>query len=235
MKKWAVVLVVGALVLTACAGTGGDLPGPGSGDGSLIGARDEDRSGGGKKARDGKANKADKSAKAASPDETPGTGSSSGPVTECPTASGGGDHVAQLVDVRVGTHDGYDRVAFEFAPPKEGARHFGVPRYQVTAINGPITEDPSGNPVAVNGSVYAGIVLHGASGVEFTSSSPEGYRVTYSGPRELRPGFDVLAEAQQTGDFEATLSWAFGLERRSCWRAFELTNPLRVVIDFPHA
>lgn len=109
-----------------------------------------------------------------------------------------------------------------------------MPRYQVSQVTPPITEDASGRPVAVDGDHYAGVVFHGGTGVDLTTSDPKGYKLTYTGPREIKPGFGVLAEVQETGDFEATVSWAFGLNRAACWRVFHLQDPVRVVVDFLH-
>lgn len=145
---------------------------------------------------------------------------------------GGGDEssLATLVDVRVGAHDGYDRVTFEFAPPSDD-KYFGLPEYELAAAVPPITEDGSGEPVSVDGTNFAVIVFHGASGVDMTADD---YTISYSGSRDFRPGFSALAEARQTGDYEATLSWAFGLNGTSCGSVLVLQDPLRVAIDFPH-
>jgi hypothetical protein len=224
MKRFLVAMVVGALALTACAQRGTGLGAPVSEQSEQASKKaSPDRSH--KKARS-KARSA--GTKAPTPVET--TGSLQG--AECAPAAGGGDHLAQLTAVRVGTHDGYDRVTFEFAPPENGPVAFGVPRYQISRLTSPITEDPSGRTVAVDGHHYAGIVFHGGTGVDLTTSDPKGYKLTYTGPREIRTGFGVLAEAQETGDFEATLSWAFGLNRASCWRVSVLQDPVRVVVDF---
>jgi hypothetical protein len=148
----------------------------------------------------------------------------------CEAVSGGAEgKVANLVDVRVGAHEGYDRVTFEFAPPADG-QYFGLPPYDVKAATLPITEDGSGEPVDVEGDSFATVVFHGASEVDFTS--PEGYEITYDGPKEFRPGSGALVEATRTGDFEAVLAWAFGLNQGSCWTVQELQDPIRLVIDF---
>lgn len=150
----------------------------------------------------------------------------------CEASSGGHEgKVASLVDVRVGAHDGYDRVTFEFAPPRDG-KYFGLPPYEIKAATLPIVQDGSGEPVEVAGESFASIVIHGASGVDFTGQS--GYEVTYDGPKEIRPGYEALVEATQTGDFEAVLSWAFGMNEGSCWTVVELEDPLRLVIDLSH-
>jgi hypothetical protein len=150
----------------------------------------------------------------------------------CQASSGGSESkVANLVDVRVGAHEGYDRVTFEFAPPSDG-KYFGLPPYEIKAATPPIVQDGSGEPVEVEGDSFAAMVIHGASGVDFTGQS--GYEITYDGPKEIRPGYKALVEATRTGDFEATLSWAFGLNEGSCWTVVELEDPLRLVIDFSH-
>jgi hypothetical protein len=149
----------------------------------------------------------------------------------CDPAHGGTEgHLAQLVDVRVGAHEGYDRVTFEFEPPADG-QGFGLPTYKVASATPPITEDASGEPVHVEGTHFATVIFQGASGVEF---NPNGYELSYTGPKDFRPGFTVLEEARETGDFEAVLSWAFGLNSASCWQVRVLQDPARVVIDFPH-
>src|SRR5918999_284979 len=226
MKRLFVVIVVGALALTACGERGTDLGAPVSAE-SPKDSEKEASAGSHRKARQ-------KSKGAAKRAPSPVEATASGPAVECSPASGGADHLAQLTDVRVGTHDGYDRVTFEFAPPENGPWAFGVPRYEISRITAPITEDPSGRPVEVDGDHHAGIVFHGGTGVDLTTSSPKGYKLTYQGPREIRTGFGVLAEAQETGDFEATMSWAFGLNRASCWRVTQLQDPVRVVVDFLH-
>jgi hypothetical protein len=228
MKKLLVGMVIGALALTACAQRGSDLGSPISAE---SGETSEEPSSGTthrKKARSKSRNAAKKKAVAPVASVVPQQ------PMECSSATGGGDYFAYLTDVRVGTHEGYDRVVFEFAPPDNGSAAFGTPRYRLSRVTPPITEDGSGRPVEVDGAYHAGIVFHGGTGVEFTASDPKGYKLTYTGPREIKTGYRVLAETQETGDFEATLAWAFGLNRASCWRVSVLEDPLRVVVDFLH-
>ncbi len=193
MKRFLILAVAAGLVLSACASA--SLP-------SAGGQRDGDTSP--KTVRS--------NAPAATPEKT-APKARKHPASEpksCQPLTGGTEgSVAQLVDVRIGTDDGYDRVTFEFASPSDGQC----------------------DPVSMDGSRYAVIVFHGASGVDMTADE---YTVTYSGPHDFRPGYIGLAEARQTGDYEATLSWAFGLNRASCWSVHVLQDPMRVTIDFPH-
>lgn len=148
------------------------------------------------------------------------------PGEACPSQTGGSDSFVHLVDVRVGTHDTFDRITFEFRTTPEGKK---MPKYELAAASPPFSEDASGEPIAVDGSKFARIIFHGATGYDLEQQAP-----TYSGPKELKPGFEVLVEAQETGDFEATLSWVLGLSRDSCWEVAQLVDPLRLVIDLPH-
>lgn len=149
----------------------------------------------------------------------------------CARGSGGEEGIyTNLVAVRIGTHQGYDRITFEFkAPEPNPGGEAGIPRYEIRTAKPPHYEDASGLPLEVNGNSFVGIVFHGASGVDF-----EG-RATYTGPKVVRAGFDNLVEAVRSGDFEATLSWILGVRRQTCWQVHELHNPDRVAIDIPHA
>jgi hypothetical protein len=124
---------------------------------------------------------------------------------------------AQVTDVRVGTHDGYDRVTFEFAA--------GIPQTVVEGVLPPFYADPSGLPLEVAGTAFLKVTMNGASKV-----TPDG-AVTYSGPTDFEPGFDQLVQLVEGGDFEAISSWFLGLDGGGCYRVFTLTSPSRLVID----
>jgi hypothetical protein len=126
----------------------------------------------------------------------------------------------RLTAVRVAHQPaGYDRIVFEFAPPP-GVSPF-IPAYTVQRqASSKFVKDPSGQDVTLRGSSGLRIVMHGASGVD-----------SYSGPTDLTPGLPVLQEVERLGDFEAVLSWGAGLNRPSCIRTLELSNPTRLVID----
>jgi hypothetical protein len=230
MKRFTLLAVVAALGLAACAtGTAGTLAPRSDGSGTSIDSPAPTNP------SPSPANAPKKPKKKASGNDGGASGNDAGSPSKpasCEAVNGGSEnHVATLVDVRVGAHEGYDRVTFEFAPPADG-KYFGLPLYQLRSATPPITEDGSGAEVDVDGDSFATIVFHGASGVDFTGKS--GYEITYDGPQEFRPGYEALIEATRTGDFEATLSWAFGLAEGSCWTVHELDDPLRVAIDFSH-
>jgi hypothetical protein len=165
------------------------------------------------------------------PAETTEPSPSTEPIpVNCDSQTGGEEGIyTNLVDVRVGSHSGFDRVVFEFEAPDAKSRgETGIPRFVIKAAKPPFTEDPSDLPIDVDGGAFARIVLQGASGYDFDGNA------TYDGTRRLMPGYETLTDVVQGGDFEATMTWIFGLTQRSCWQIQELHNPDRLVIDFHH-
>jgi hypothetical protein len=127
---------------------------------------------------------------------------------------------AQITDVRVGTHDGYDRVVFEFAT--------GIPDAVIEGVLPPFYADPSGNEIAVAGKAFLKVTMHGASKVD-----PDG-TVTYGGATDFAPDFDQLVQLIEGGDFEAVSTWYLGLDGGGCIRTLTLADPSRLVIDIEH-
>lgn len=127
---------------------------------------------------------------------------------------------AQITDVRVGTHDEYDRVVFEFAS--------GIPDAVIEGVLPPLYADPSSLEVDVAGTAFLKVTMHFAS-----KMSPEG-GVTYGGSTNFEPGFDRLAQLIEGGDFEAVSTWYLGLDGAGCFRVLTLADPSRLVIDIEH-
>ncbi len=130
---------------------------------------------------------------------------------------------ALIVDVRVGSHDGYDRIVFEFASRESPARDQST--YEINRATPPYHQDPSDLPLAIAGDPVLKITLRGATTARLDGSS------SYAGSRDFVPGFPVLRELKERGDFEAISSWLAGLNGTACVQAQMLTNPARLVID----
>jgi hypothetical protein len=128
--------------------------------------------------------------------------------------------VANIVDVRVGTHDGYDRVVFEFEQ--------GTPELTLDRAEPPFTADGSGLPIDVDGDSFLGLVMRG--GTKQTDAGTS----SYDGPTDISPDFPALVHLIEGGDFERQSTWYLGLTGESCVRVLLLDGPPRLVIDIEH-
>ncbi len=128
--------------------------------------------------------------------------------------------VANIVDVRVGTHDGYDRVVFEFEQ--------GTPELTLDRAEPPFTQDGSGLPIEVDGSSFLGLLMRG--GTKQTDAGTS----SYDGSTDISPGFPGLVHLIEAGDFERQSTWYLGLTGDACVRVLLLDGPPRLVIDVEH-
>ena len=129
--------------------------------------------------------------------------------------------VVHTADVRIGTHEGYDRIVFEYLED-------GTPEVDMRLATPPFTQDASGLPITVNGSPVFQITLQAATKLADDGS------LTYTGPTEFEPDFPQLVHLTERGDFEAVNSWYVGLNGGDCVQVTVLTNPSRVVVDVQH-
>lgn len=130
--------------------------------------------------------------------------------------------IANITDVRVGTHAGYDRVVFEFAD--------GLPEMTLARATPPFTHDASGMPIEVDGSSFLRLTMRGGTKQTADGSS------SYDGPTDLDPGFSTLVDLVEGGDFEAQSTWYLGLMDDACVRVMRLTEDgaPRLVVDVEH-
>lgn len=137
------------------------------------------------------------------------------------SAAAEGEGTSLLSDVRLGVHDGYERITFEFT----GASR---PGYRIQWVDGPITADGSGEPVEVAGDAYLEVIMQPASGFDMETGVP-----TYSKADRIPTvkGNLVLADLVRTGDFEAVLTWVAGAKRRVPFAVSTFSSPTRLVID----
>lgn len=122
-------------------------------------------------------------------------------------------------DLRVGLHDGYDRIVFEFTS-------ITLPGYRIEYLSGSAHQCGSGMPVPLAGGAVLSVTLrntvaHDGSGPTVINLNPT-------------PGFPTLRELRQTCDFEGVVAWAAGIVSQKPFRVTELTNPTRLVIDVAH-
>lgn len=128
---------------------------------------------------------------------------------------------AQLVEVRTGQHDDFDRIVFQF----EG----GLPGLRVEYVKPPIVEDGSGRTVEIAGDAFLQVRFNPAG-----AHDPLTGQATYQGPTEILSGLPSLIEAERAGDFEAYLTWVLGLREKVDFTVHQLADPYRVAIDLQH-
>jgi hypothetical protein len=139
-------------------------------------------------------------------------------------AGASGSGISLLERVAVGRHEGYDRVVFQFRDQ--------LPGYRIAYVEPPLKEDGSGNQVEIRGNAIVLIRMEPASG--FDLGTGEGV-MTYKGPKRIAgsdSGTSVVDEVVRTGDFEAVLAWAIGLQDRVDFRVRTATSPARLIVDF---
>jgi hypothetical protein len=139
--------------------------------------------------------------------------------------SGGDENLAVppvplLTDVRAASHDGFDRIVFEF---EDGA----LPGYTVEYITPPATACGSGGDLEVAGGALLQVRFYPAN----AHTEAGGPTVEF---QELTPGLPSIVEVESACDFEAVVIWAVGLTEESDFAVTELSEPVRLVIDIAH-
>lgn len=124
--------------------------------------------------------------------------------------------VQRQVGIRTGRHQGYERVVFEFEK--------GVPGYHLEYIDKPVRACGSGDVVELPGDGWLQVRLYPAQ-----AHTDEGAPTIAE--RELSPKYDVMLELERTCDFEGVVTWVVGTASPNRYRAFELTDPPRLVLD----
>jgi hypothetical protein len=148
---------------------------------------------------------------AATPDSTlpPFVCASSAPITAAQAPA-----VAFIDDVRTGTHPGYDRVTIQFQNGQPASIELR-PQSGTT-----FTNSPKGDQVTLIGKNGVLVIIRGAD-----------LHTSYSGSTDIKTGFATLVEVRQLEDFEGVVQLGLGVSGATCYRAFILPNPTRLVID----
>lgn len=134
-------------------------------------------------------------------------------------AVGDGEPVT-LTDVRLGTHDGFDRIVFEVAGEGEAG-------WRVGYTDRP-TAQGSGSPVEVPGEATLGITL---THMALPGEAPDGEQ-PWNGPARLTaPGATVLAALVPDTLFEGHFTFFAGLDQERPFAVGLLTSPQRIVVD----
>ncbi|MGJ9426672.1 hypothetical protein ACHABX_12610 [Nesterenkonia halotolerans] len=138
-----------------------------------------------------------------------------------PGARGAPAEIQHLVEVRVGQHEGYDRVVFEHNGPSELG-------YQVEYVDSP-TDPQLAEPIDVPGEAYISI---GVAGLGLPTSD---FDSVLSGPIE---GVDTRSQlvygVHALSPFEAQSTYLIGVDQQRDFRVQVLEDPVRLVVDLAH-
>jgi hypothetical protein len=112
-----------------------------------------------------------------------------------------------LTDVEVEVEDCVERVTFKFKESEPG------PGYDVSYKPPEVAklQDGTGDPLAIAGADFLVVRMFPAMTAEIEG---EDVNRTYTGPRNIPAPVEarMLREVAQTGDFEAQVTWAIGLD-----------------------
>ncbi len=122
--------------------------------------------------------------------------------------------VATIDAVRTGSHAGYDRLVVQFTGRQPSTIDL---RPQSTAT---FLGAPSGAAITLAGQHGLMVIVRGAD-----------MHTAYSGSRDLKRSYPGLRETRVIEDFEGQVMLGLGVQNSNCYRAFVLSNPVRLVID----
>ena len=130
-----------------------------------------------------------------------------------------------LTDVEVDIEDCVERVTFKFEPSERG------PGYDVSYQPAEVAkiQDGSGKRLEIAGDDFLVVRLFPAMTAKIEGEDVE---PTYDGPRSISAPADakMLREVALTGDFEAQVTWAIGLDNKHPFTATATDDELVVEI-----
>jgi hypothetical protein len=127
---------------------------------------------------------------------------------------------AELTNIRVGAHPGYDRIVFDLT---------ALPATQNVKYVAQLVRDPSGMPVSLPGNAFLQVTMTGAAAHD-ANGNP-----TYTGPQTFTtPQLANVRAVALIGDFEGVVTVGLGLRHRAPVHMFTLTGPNRLVVDVNH-
>ena len=128
-----------------------------------------------------------------------------------------------LVDVRVGSHAGYDRVVWEFAGE-------GTPGWRAEYDDSPARQG-SGFAVEIPGDATLAVLL---DGVAAPFEAPEGVEAYGAVGRVAAPSTEVITEVVPGGWYEGYVDGFVGVTSEQPFRVRLFEDPTRVVLDVEH-
>jgi hypothetical protein len=127
--------------------------------------------------------------------------------------------MVSVTDVRVASHDGFDRVVFEIGG--EGQAGWGV-LYQDQALT-----QGKGDEVDVEGDAVLEVAVRN---IAMPFDAPEDVEA-YEGPERIEGPGDAILEIVEDTIFEGQYVFFLGVDTERPFRVARLDDPQRVVID----
>ncbi|MGB3438942.1 MAG: hypothetical protein WBA97_09345 [Actinophytocola sp.] len=131
-----------------------------------------------------------------------------------PTQSG------NLVNVRAGRHDCYDRLVFDATGPANG--------YWVSYVD-QMTEDPSGAVIPLRGGAKLSVTVQAPS---YDHNYVQTYHYTNRSELVNVTGYQTFRQVAFAGSWEGTTTVGLGVRARLPFRVF--TMPNRIIVDVAH-
>jgi hypothetical protein len=142
--------------------------------------------------------------------------------TEADTADASTDARVTVSDVRLGRHDGFDRVVLEIGGE-------GTPGWDVRYVD-EASSQGSGDPVEVAGAAVLQLTVTGA-GYPYDTGVDE---FSTAGTVAV-PDTETVTEVAFDGTYEGTTVAFVGVQARTPFRVYLLEGPTRLVLEVAHA
>lgn len=142
--------------------------------------------------------------------------------TEADVSDASGDARVTVSDIRVGRHDGFDRVVLEVGGE-------GRPGWDIRYVD-EASSQGSGDPVEVAGDAVLQLTVTGAGYPYDTGVEEFPMAETVSAPDT-----EVVTEVAFDGTYEGTSVVFVGTQARAPFRIYLLEGPTRVVLEVAHA
>jgi hypothetical protein len=141
--------------------------------------------------------------------------------SEADTEAASADASLTVSDIRIGGHDGFDRVVFELGGT-------GTPGWNVQYVDAASSQG-SGTAVGVTGDAILQVTLTGA-GYPYDTGVEEFARGPLTSAEST-----VVSEVVWDATFEGTSVAFIGATAKYPFRVYALTDPARVVVEVAHA
>src|SRR5215212_5610157 len=141
--------------------------------------------------------------------------------TEADTEAASADAAVTVSAIRIGAHDGFDRVVFEVGGT-------GTPGWDVRYVDAASSQG-SGDPVDVAGNAVLQVTVTGA-GYPYDTGVEE-----YAGGPLTGSGTTAVTEVVWNATFEGTSLAFIGTTAKNPFRVYALSDPARVVVEVASA